>query len=181
MDAISSPLTDIQALSKLLDEAQQNNPKKSSQNSNKSQASATPSSAFVPQKRVPDKSAIWTEEELKQSSIPSDDGREIPKYSFIYSQKVGAEDVFLGMDPIKNPHTMCSNEIVVEIELPKEDSSKNINLDITKQKLLLTSQIYYLLITLPSPVFEKKGDAKWDQKKKILRISLPLDPEGMFG
>lgn len=180
---MGSSIADLQSLSKLLDEsakAQGKAPKPQSE-IEPQKPKDTPSAAFVPQKRETDKKAIWTEEELKQADAPNDDGREIPKYNFIYSQRVGAEDVYLGIDPLKNPHTMCSNELVMEIQLPKEDSSKHFNLDIKKQKLLFTSSIYYLFIALPYPVFDKQGSAKWDQKKKELRVTLPIDPEGMFG
>ena len=46
---------------------------------------------------------------------------------------------------------------------------------VTKTTLTAESSRLKLALYLPQPVHADKGTAKWDDKKKILTISLPVD------
>ena len=46
--------------------------------------------------KVKDPNDIWDEEEIEQSDLFIDDGRQVPEY-IMYKQHVGSEDVYLGM------------------------------------------------------------------------------------
>jgi hypothetical protein len=127
-----------------------------------------------------DKYAIWNECEVPEVSIPlvftdEGDNRERPKYDILYKQIVDTNDVYLGLDFEKDPSSSSAESLVVKIELPKERSISNLNVDVTPYSVALTSETYKLYLNLPCNVYDKKGDAKWDSRTKTLTIILPID------
>ncbi|MEE6496533.1 hypothetical protein FKM82_002406 [Ascaphus truei] len=75
-----------------------------------------------PEPAAPDKSRdrkeIWDEQEVPEGSEFDDtwDPREQPEYNILYKQRVGTEDVFLGMSR-RDPSTACCEDMVVRIQL----------------------------------------------------------------
>merc|ERR1711865_333339 len=86
----------------------------------------------------------------------------------------------LGLDQEKDLGTACCREIVVKITLPDEEF-KNLDLDVTKTRLTVQSRKHILPLPLPYPVDHKNGNAKWDAKKSMLSVTLPLMREELGG
>jgi hypothetical protein len=92
-----------------------------------------------------DKYAIWNECEVPEVSIPlvftdEGDNRERPKYDILYKQIVDTNDVYLGLDFEKDPSSSSAESLVIKIELPKERSISNLNVDVTPYSVALTSE-----------------------------------------
>jgi len=64
------------------------------------------------------------------------------RYDILYKQKVGAEDVFLGISG-KTPGTADCEEMVVKVCLPG-DALKGIELDVTADKVVVSSSNQYV-------------------------------------
>ena len=106
-------------------------------------------------------------------------GRQAPEYDVLYQEKIGAEDVYLGVDFEKDGSTASSEGVLVKVQLPKLRSSKGIQLDVTAYSLKLqTPTEYFVNIPLPMKVIENRARAKWDGAKKVLSISLFTDASG---
>lgn len=69
-------------------------------------------------------------------------------------------------------------ELVYRIELPKVVKSSQVELDVQERRLLLSYKDVYRLDVdpLPFPVFEQKGNAKYDKARKMLTVTLPVKP-----
>jgi len=169
-------LSDFSALADLLNEAQ------SVQNS--SNSIPAPSN-IVPHRLAPkraqeeeqrDDLSIWNEEEvetLHQASFKQDtDGRRRPDYDIVYKQSVGAETVYLGLDDV-DPSSSSCQQLVLKINLPGNKMS-DLDLDVQKQSLVLSSPDYLLATYLPLPVDHSRGKAQWDAKSEMLLVSLPI-------
>lgn len=63
-------------------------------------------------------------------------------------------------------------DVVVRVELPGE-LLIDVTLEVTTTTLNLTSPNYYLHITLPRPVNQRKGVATWDPATHTLVVTLP--------
>ena len=72
--------------------------------------------------------------------------------------------------------TSRPTEIVVEVNLPEFESTKNVQLDVTESKLTLESEIHSLSIGFPYPVEEEKGQAKFDKSTRRLTVTAPVRP-----
>lgn len=95
--------------------------------------------------RISDKYAIWDKSEVPEVSIPlvftdEGDNRERPKYEILYKQTVDTNVVYLGLDFEKDPSSSSAECLVVKIELPKEKSISNLNIDVTPYSIALTSE-----------------------------------------
>ncbi|KAH8054391.1 hypothetical protein JL721_10515 [Aureococcus anophagefferens] len=80
--------------------------------------------------------------------------------------------VYLGTE--KNPSSAHSNAIVYKIKFPGHAHSE-LDVDVTKTTLSASSDRLKLALYLPQPVHADRGSAKWDDKKKVLTIELPVD------
>eukprot|EP00455_Lapot_gusevi_P014812 TRINITY_DN17459_c0_g1_i1.p1 TRINITY_DN17459_c0_g1~~TRINITY_DN17459_c0_g1_i1.p1 ORF type:complete len:216 (+),score=23.89 TRINITY_DN17459_c0_g1_i1:65-649(+) len=120
---------------------------------------------------------IWDDEEVNQSELsifeddPSD-RREEPRYEILYKQTVTTEEVYLGMGGA-NPSTLDCNAMVVKVFLTGCSFSE-VTLDVISTRMLVRSSRYKLSLYLPYLVNEKNGNAKWDSKKQILSVTLPI-------
>ncbi|GAB9477784.1 hypothetical protein Gpo141_00014930, partial [Globisporangium polare] len=128
----------------------------------------------IGQIRIADPKAIWD-----LAEVPSDDEdddafetRSRPTFEILYKQSVMTEDVFLGLSD-KDPSFANCEAMVVRVECPQH-RLEDIELDVTKHKLLLQSATLKLSLYLPHPVRYQDGHAKWDQSKHTLAISLPI-------
>ncbi|CEG49668.1 PIH [Plasmopara halstedii] len=73
-------------------------------------------------------------------------------------------------------------ELVIELSFPLATSAKGLDLDVSDQKLRLLpgpdvpGDYEPLEVTLPYPVIESKGDAKFNRKTHKLIVTLPVQP-----
>ena len=63
-------------------------------------------------------------------------------------------------------------DVVVRVELPGELLTE-VTLEVTSTTLNLASPTYYLHLTLPRPVNQRKGVATWDPTTHTLVVTLP--------
>lgn len=132
-------------------------------------------------KRPRDARDIWEEEEL-QDDIEDDeleDGRQKPRYEFIYKQAIETTDAFLGMSG-KDPSSTSCETMVVRLELPGTGSVKELDLDVQPNSLKLRSNRYRLSTYLPHKVDHERGEARWDSRAEVLSVSLPIVREELF-
>ncbi|XP_068104189.1 dynein axonemal assembly factor 6 isoform X2 [Hyperolius riggenbachi] len=82
-----------------------------------------------------DKKQIWNSTEVPEGSEYDDslDPRERPEYEILFKQRVGSEDIFLGMSQ-KDPSTACCEDMVFRIRLPGTKSS-DVSLDVRRKYL----------------------------------------------
>ena len=134
------------------------------------------SNASIPAS-VPNKSAsqdIWQVDELPTEDSVANviDDRPAPRYEISYKQVVGTEDVFLGMSD-KSPSSQDCTHLVVKIHFPKS-SMKELDLDVTRNRIKAESKTHRLFTYLPVSVDEANGKAKFDSKKEVLTVVLPI-------
>uniref|UniRef100_A0A8D0HR31 Dynein axonemal assembly factor 6 n=1 Tax=Sphenodon punctatus TaxID=8508 RepID=A0A8D0HR31_SPHPU len=113
-------------------------------------------------------------EEVPEASEYDDpwDPREQPEYEILFKQKVGAEDIFLGMSR-KDPSTACCEEMLIKIKLPDSKAS-DILLDVQEKILDLRTPKIKLLLHLPHPVDNKSGKACFLSEKETLEVTLRM-------
>mmetsp|Transcript_33515 Transcript_33515/g.58709 ORF Transcript_33515/g.58709 Transcript_33515/m.58709 type:complete len:182 (+) Transcript_33515:2219-2764(+) len=103
------------------------------------------------------------------------DTRPEPEYDIVYKQRVGAEDIFLGMSGL-DPSSVCCQEILIKVKLP-DTKYKDVTLDVDSRWLRLKTPLYKLNLGLPHPVRDKEGRAQWLTEREELHVSLPLNKE----
>jgi len=64
----------------------------------------------------------------------------------------------------------------VKVTLPGA-TFKTLDLNVTAKQLQVTSPQYKLSLHLPHTVNSDKGSAKWDSKRCVLSVTLPVVPE----
>ncbi|CAD8157978.1 unnamed protein product [Paramecium pentaurelia] len=131
-----------------------------------------------PKKKVADKNDIWDIDEIQVQNRPKMDNRQRPDVDVLYKQIVGTEDVFGGWSGIDPSSTKCQG-LLVKIKLPDTKLSE-INLEVMKQQIIMSSTQYYLDFILPYPVNEKMGKAKFVSDKQVLEIELPIIREELY-
>ena len=98
-----------------------------------------------------------------------------PKFEFRYKQAVGTEDTYLGMSD-KSPGSFDCTHLVVKVHFPNS-KMRDLDLDVTKNRIKVESRTLRLFTYLPVNVFHEKGSAKFDTKKEVLTVTLPIDDE----
>eukprot|EP00939_MAST-03C_sp_MAST-3C-sp1_P000361 g361.t1 len=128
-------------------------------------------------KKKKDPKSIWEEDEIPDDAdILEDDAhdtRKRPEFDILYKQNVTSQDKFLGMSG-KNASSSSCDYIVVRINFPGA-KAKELDLDVTRTKLVAQSNAFKLTLSLPHDVKDKEGNAKWDQAKCALSVTLPID------
>lgn len=123
-----------------------------------------------------DKAVIWEKEQvpIQDALLCTDvnDGRPIPRYEFSYKQSVGTEDTFLGMNDKTNASSDCSH-LVVKVHFPGAQM-KDLDLDVTKNRIKAESKDLKLFTYLPVNVYSDKGKAQFDAKRHVLCVTLPI-------
>ncbi len=123
-----------------------------------------------------DKSEIWKAEQVPIEDAllctSESDGRPVPRYEFCYKQMIGTEDTFLGMSG-KSPSTADCTHIVVKVHFPGS-TMKDLDLDVTKNRIRAESKDLKLFTYLPVNVYHDKGKAQFDAKKHVLSVTLPI-------
>jgi hypothetical protein len=114
------------------------------------------------------------------SSSSGGGGRLRPKFDILFKQKIGTEEVFLGVSGTTPLSSHCSS-LLVKVELPGA-TMKDVELDVTDEGRFMVSTGTFLLNTfLPMKVVSKQGSAKFDSKEKILSVTLPIQQSEIFG
>ena len=133
-------------------------------------------------KKKPAGNAIWDADEVDPSfGVGAGEKeiapkRQVPEYTTSYKHNVSAEDRFLGMDFTKDGSASTADGVIVKIEMPKQESAKDIDLDVKETELSLLSPLYTLKVPLPMRVLTDKGiGAQWDKGKKILTVTMTAD------
>ena len=167
---------DVNALSSLLQECE----KASAPQETLPNQSLQSTKIVLPSDRDPGKTnetskSIWDDKELttEDGLVNLDDKRPIAKYEIYYKHdKIGTEDVFLGMNG-KSSASSDSTHIVVKVYFPKS-RMEDIDLDCTKNRVRANSKHHRMFTYLPRPVNHVKGSAAFDPKTFILSITLPV-------
>jgi hypothetical protein len=121
---------------------------------------------------------IWTDKEVNLQSTEMPDDRIEPEFDVLLKQEVGTEDVFLGLSE-KDPSSNCCDGLCIKIKLPGH-KLKDIQCDVKKQSIHVQTAAYVLNHTLPYPVDDQKGSAKWDSDKDTLILDLPAIKESLI-
>lgn len=124
-----------------------------------------------------DSKEIWAPEEIltEDALVDWKDDRPVPRYEFSYKQSVGTEDTFLGMGD-KTPLTSDCTHLVIKVHFPKA-TMKDLDLDVTKNRIKASSKTHHLFTYLPVNVDSANGKAKFDTSKEVLTITVPIVPE----
>ncbi|XP_007530683.1 dynein axonemal assembly factor 6 [Erinaceus europaeus] len=117
---------------------------------------------------------IWNPDEVPERAEHDDmwDSREMPEYEIIFKQKVGTEDMFLGMTR-KDPSSACCEDLVVKIKLPNTKSSE-IKIDVQEMILDLRTPNKKLLINLPHPVDCNSAKAIYTLENETLEVTMTM-------
>ncbi|XP_055308644.1 dynein axonemal assembly factor 6 [Sitodiplosis mosellana] len=154
------------------------------QNDDKSSAEAAASSLLGERQRFRNTALNQTVVEWEeQDAIVNDDELEdriTPEYRIVYKQSVTPEDIYLQMGN-KTAATSSCEELCLEILMPKEIVSiDRMQLDVTQNEIDLRTPVYRLKLPLVQPTDPDRGKAHWDDKKKILRLTLRMKREYDF-
>jgi hypothetical protein len=121
------------------------------------------------------KQAIWQEEDLSRREAELSDDRPVPEYDMQLRQRVGPEDIFLGLSDM-DPSSRHCQDLLIRIKLPGT-KYKDIGLDVEKRVLKLQAPRFKLNLPLPYPVLDQQGSAKWLTPTETLEVALPIDKE----
>ena len=138
-------------------------------------ATHKPKAAATPKKPA-DPNAIWDADEVGEAGDADedeDDGRAQPEYDVVFKQNVSPEDMFLGIDPLRNPGVAMSDELTLRVKLPGTKLA-DIELDVRSTFVRVGAPRFRLKAYLPEKVDEQKGNAKWDADKAELKVTLPI-------
>lgn len=121
----------------------------------------------------------WEEQEAILNDTQLEE-RETPEYRIVYKQSVTPEDVYLQMSN-KTPATSSCEEICLEILMPKEIVSiDRMQLDVSSNEVDLQTPAYRFKLPLVQQIDPDRGKASWDDKEKILRLTLRMKREYDF-
>jgi hypothetical protein len=136
-------------------------------------ASAIASGQDVDRKAAKAK-AIWASDEIpsEDALLNIQDDRPCPRYEISYKQEVGTQDTFLGFGD-KTPGSADASHLVVKIHFPGS-TMKELDVDVTKERIKAESKALRLFTYLPVPVDSANGKAQFDTKKEVLTITLPI-------
>ncbi|XP_078362461.1 protein kintoun-like [Oculina patagonica] len=117
-----------------------------------------------------EKKPMARDEKKKMTSTPN-----VPKYRIVHRGHIDLQNFTHARD--SNPNTR-PKELVVYIDLPLLESAAPVELDILEKKLMLVCKKppYNAYISLPYPVDEENGAAKFDKSKRQLIVTLPVLP-----
>ena len=132
--------------------------------------------AAAPPTKPADPNASWDADEVGEAGDADEDedaGRAQPEYDVVFKQNVSPEDMFLGIDPLRNPGVAMSDELTLRVKLPGTKLA-DIELDVRSTFVRVGAPKFRLKAYLPEQVDEQKGNAKWDAEKAELKVTLPI-------
>lgn len=121
------------------------------------------------------KQEIWQAEDLSRREAELSDDRPEPEYDIQLRQRVGPEDIFLGLSDM-DPSSRHCQDLLVRVKLPGT-KYKDIGLDVEKRVVKLQAPKFKLNLPLPYSVLDQQGSAKWLAALETLEIALPIDKE----
>ena len=72
---------------------------------------------------------------------------------------------------------LLCHHLMISCSRYAQESVAELDLEITARKLeLVAGQLYRLDLTLPFPVVDEKGTAKFDKTSRVLTVTLPVEP-----
>ena len=80
------------------------------------------------------------------------------------------------MSQEKTPLTSDCTDLVVKVHFPGS-TMRDLDLDVTPKRVKVTSKTHRLFTYLPVTVDDSNGSAKFDSKKEVLIITLPIVQE----
>ena len=96
-----------------------------------------------------DANAIWDAAEVPAAGDDDgddgDDGRPQPEYAVVYKQAVGAQDLFLGIDPLRHAGGSCADALVLRVKLPGAKPAQ-IDLDVRATFVRLSTPSHRLKV-----------------------------------
>ena len=148
---------------------------------------------------------IWSPEEVGTAAdvVAAPDSRKRPEFDFAYKQKVGSEDVFLGLSGT-TPSSIHCDTLVFRVQLPGERLA-DIDVDLTESRVTVSAAQQCVVFMaragrapfpprpltpphpitaprrsklatfLPNKVLHRSAKAEWDAAKGALTLTLPLD------
>ena len=131
------------------------------------------SSALLREREVRPRHAVQSTESPKNPSSSKS-----PQFSVTERGVLGLGDFDGGVSSLsRRPKSSRPEELVCKIEIPKVTKTSLVELDVGQRQVKMSYlDIYELCIQLPYSVFEKRGTAKFDKAKKLLTITLPVQP-----
>lgn len=93
-------------------------------------------------------------------------------FESLYRQRVGTEDVFLGING-SDPSSNCCQEITYKIELPNT-VLKDIQIDLNDKQMVVQTKDYYLCQYFQYKTDLKGTKAKFISDKGILELVIPI-------
>lgn len=132
-------------------------------------------------KKTTNSKDIWNDDEIPTEDMllacnPSKSLPQ-PKYEFRYKQTVGTEETYFGLSDVTPASYDCTH-LVIKIHFPNS-KMRDLDLDVTKNRIKAESRYHRLFTYLPVNVFHEQGNAKFDTKKEVLTITLPIDNESL--
>jgi hypothetical protein len=119
---------------------------------------------------------IWADDEVpsEDALLNIRDDRPCPRYEISYKQVIGTADTFLGFSD-KTPLSSDCTHIVIKVHFPGS-TMKELDLDVSQNRLMAASKTHYLFTYLPADVDNSNGNAVFDSKKDVLTVTLPVIP-----
>lgn len=112
---------------------------------------------------------------LSEFNHITDNGYTIPKYVIKQQKNIDLQEFTYHRE--SKQYCAIPSQIVIEVNLPLLSSTKECTLDVKEQSLYLISEKpakYKLNISLPYPVNEECGNAKFDKSLHKLIVTLPV-------
>jgi hypothetical protein len=115
------------------------------------------------------------EEEEEEEDEP-ETGMCKPKYSVVHRGHFDMQDNMMGESAHGAQVDSCRpRELIVKVQLPRIDSARDVDLDVSSERLVLQVEGKYdLLLDLPFPVDEENGSAKFDKTLHMMVVTLPV-------
>ena len=126
-----------------------------------------------------DPQCIWSADEIAACHILQDDTypndcRIKPQYEILPSHSLTTSDIYSGPSAFSSDSSSRPIGLTVKIELPNVKTMDEISVEVKGDRMLVRSEEYKLWITLGERVDETTGQAKWDEKTAVLRVTLPI-------
>ena len=160
-----------------LDDGPSHIPKNLTQKTVSSGPEIKATSIFQDKTEKSDSKDIWSVDEIEDTVKVPDlgPGKVEPKYEILYKQKVGANDVFLGLSGVTNSITDAAG-LIVKIELPGVSKASELDLEVKSTLVILKSEKFYLRVDLPQTILPEKTKAKFDKATSTLRVTGLIKP-----
>ena len=119
------------------------------------------------------------EEQEEEEEEEPEEGVCKPKYTLVHRGQFEMQQHMLG-ESASAVESCRPRELIVKIQLPRVDSARDVDLDVSAERLVLQVEGKYdLLLDLPFPVDEENGSAKFDKALHVMSVTLPVLKEDL--